>query len=211
MLSLLTACSANIAYLLGMSWFGEFCEVFLGNLFSVLTVILNGFANSVLYTEDMGKRYKKFEWIPFPSQVGPHVAVGKVFCSVTKRTGATFRLRVRYVESPERPVDMSLDSHFRSFFWSCSKPSFFLLVMLVPVHMRTHNIPIHVLNGIVALGHGLHDMCKAFPCLRCGSTLMYVVFTTLHANKSLPFLAWHGVCTLAFGCCENDFFTCFDF
>ncbi|CAJ1422689.1 unnamed protein product [Effrenium voratum] len=39
------------------------------------------------------------------------VNYGRVFCSVTKRTGATFRLRVRYVESPDRPVDMLLDSH----------------------------------------------------------------------------------------------------
>lgn len=39
------------------------------------------------------------------------VNYGRVFCSVKKRTGATFRLRVRYVESPERPIDMLLDAH----------------------------------------------------------------------------------------------------
>jgi len=34
---------------------------------------------------------------------------GQVFCSITKRTGATTRLRVRYVESPQRPLDVLLE------------------------------------------------------------------------------------------------------
>ncbi|CAE7292845.1 unnamed protein product, partial [Symbiodinium pilosum] len=39
------------------------------------------------------------------------VKYGRVWCSMTKRTGATSRLRVKYVESPERPIDMLLDAH----------------------------------------------------------------------------------------------------
>merc|ERR1712008_483674 len=31
---------------------------------------------------------------------------GQVFCSITKRNGSTTRLRVRLVESPERPLDL---------------------------------------------------------------------------------------------------------
>ncbi|CAE7608993.1 rluB, partial [Symbiodinium sp. CCMP2456] len=39
------------------------------------------------------------------------VRYGRVWCSMTKRTGATSKLRVKYVESPERPIDMLLDAH----------------------------------------------------------------------------------------------------
>ncbi|CAK9008568.1 unnamed protein product [Durusdinium trenchii] len=39
------------------------------------------------------------------------VNYGRVFCTVQKRTGATYRMRVRYVESPDRPIDMLLDAH----------------------------------------------------------------------------------------------------
>ncbi|CAE8611690.1 unnamed protein product [Polarella glacialis] len=38
------------------------------------------------------------------------VDYGRVFCSITRRNGATTRLRVRLVESPDRPVDMLLQS-----------------------------------------------------------------------------------------------------
>mmetsp|Transcript_95107 Transcript_95107/g.231173 ORF Transcript_95107/g.231173 Transcript_95107/m.231173 type:complete len:168 (-) Transcript_95107:130-633(-) len=34
---------------------------------------------------------------------------GQVFCSITRRNGATTRLRVRFVETPERPVDLLLE------------------------------------------------------------------------------------------------------
>lgn len=34
---------------------------------------------------------------------------GKVFCSLMKRIGATSRLRIRYVETPDRPLDMLLE------------------------------------------------------------------------------------------------------
>ena len=58
--------------------------------------------------------------------------------------------------------------------------------------MRTH-IPFPLPNGIVALGHGLHEMCKAFPCLRCGSTIMNLLssFYTFECKQITPF--WHDM------------------
>eukprot|EP00930_Biecheleria_cincta_P003727 TRINITY_DN104653_c0_g1_i1.p1 TRINITY_DN104653_c0_g1~~TRINITY_DN104653_c0_g1_i1.p1 ORF type:complete len:285 (+),score=41.58 TRINITY_DN104653_c0_g1_i1:59-913(+) len=38
------------------------------------------------------------------------VNFGRVFCEITRRTSATTRMRVRLVESPDRPVDMLLGS-----------------------------------------------------------------------------------------------------
>lgn len=37
------------------------------------------------------------------------VDFGQVFCSITKRTGATTKLRVNFVETPERPLEMLLE------------------------------------------------------------------------------------------------------
>jgi len=39
------------------------------------------------------------------ARVGP-IDFGQVFCSITKRNGSTTRLRVRLVESPERPLEL---------------------------------------------------------------------------------------------------------